>query len=182
MCLATADASALPITDNTFDLCVSGLALNFVPEPEIALRELARVVKPGGVVAVYIWDYADKMEYLRYFWDAASDLDTKARSLHEGNRFPICNPQTLMELWSDSGLRDVVVHPLDARMMFDDFDSYWLSFTSGSFPAPQYALSLGTRERELLRDHLQKTIPAEDDGSIHLLARAWAVRGIKAPG
>lgn len=174
-----ADARTLPIKHSTFDRVVSGLALNFVPEPEKALGELSRVVKPGGVVAVYVWDYADKMEFLRYFWDAVVALDLKARSLHEGNRFPICNPRVLKQMWSDVGLNRVSVYPLDAMMLFESFDSYWQSFNMGSFPAPQYLLSLDTTDRHRLRDHLRKMIPVEEDGSVRLIARAWAVRGYK---
>ena len=59
-----ADARALPFPDGTFDAVVSGLALNFVPDPTRAAAELARVARPGAVVAAYVWDYADGMQML----------------------------------------------------------------------------------------------------------------------
>ncbi len=176
---ANANALAQPFAANMFDLVVSGLALNFIPDPALALSESVRVTKPGGVVAAYVWDYAGKMEFLRYFWDAASALDPDAKPLHEGIRFPMCNPPLLTRLWLAAGLTDVAVHPLDAETVFDNFDHYWQPFTSGHFPAPQYALSLDAEKRQTLRDHLQRTIPVADDGSVRLIARAWAIRGRK---
>jgi SAM-dependent methyltransferase len=175
---ASASALALPFADGLFDFVVSGLVLNFVPDPALALSEFVRIAKPnGGVVAAYVWDYAGKMEFLRYFWDVASALDSSAKLLHQGNRFPLCDPQLLTRLWQDSGLCDVSVYPLDVLTVFDDFDQYWQPFTSGDFPAPRYALSVSPEQREALRERLRQTIPVADDGSVRLVARAWAIRG-----
>ena len=52
---------------------VSGLVLNFVPDKDRALREMRRIVKPGGTIAVYVWDYSGEMQLIRYFWDAVSE-------------------------------------------------------------------------------------------------------------
>src|SRR5688572_14011124 len=72
------DAQALPLDANSVDVAVSGLMVNFVPQPERALAEMARVVRPGGTVAIYVWDYADGMALMRYFWDAALELNPAA--------------------------------------------------------------------------------------------------------
>jgi SAM-dependent methyltransferase len=178
-----ASAISLPLCNEEFDCVVSGLALNFVPQPEEALSEFIRVVKPGGMVAAYVWDYAGQMEFLRYFWDVAVELNPDAKALHEGYRFPICQPQPLKELWQGAGLINVALHPLDAVTCFDNFDSYWQAFTLGKFPAPQYLSSLNEKSRADLRKRLQAAIPNQEDGSIQLIARAWGVFGEKSePG
>lgn len=79
-----ADARSLPFTERRFDVMVSGLALNFVPDPDRAAAEFARVTVPGGTAAAYVWDFADRMEMVRHFWDAAVALDPGAADLHEG--------------------------------------------------------------------------------------------------
>lgn len=172
-----ADASFLAIRNQIFDRVVSGLALNFMPRPEQALMEMRRVVKPGGVVAAYVWDYAGKMEFLRYFWDAALELDEKADLFHEGKRFPICQPEPLQQLWQQAGFHDIAVEGLDIPTIFENFESYWHPFTLGNFPAPKYVSSLDGRQRGNLRERVRASVPTESDGSIHLIARAWAVRG-----
>lgn len=175
-----ADAGGLALQDKIVDTVVSGLALNFMPHPERALLEMRRVVKPGGIVAAYVWDYAGKMEFLRYFWDAAVELDPHAAALHEGRRFPICQPEPLQRLWEGAGFQNIAVDPLDIPTPFDSFESYWQPFTRGSFPAPKYALSLNETQRNNLREHLRAAVPTASDGTINLIARAWAVRGYAA--
>jgi SAM-dependent methyltransferase len=176
-----ADARALPQQDATADAVVSGLVLNFVPEPAVALKEMVRVAVPGtGVVAVYVWDYADRMDLMRYFWNAAVELDPGAQSLDEGRRFPLCNPTSLAELFQTAGLRRVDVRAIDAPTRFRDFDDYWSPFLGGQGPAPGYAMSLTEEHRLQLRDRIRAMLPVSAHGSIDLTARAWSVRGTTA--
>ena len=83
------------LADGAVDAVVSGLVLNFVPDLGAALDEAQRVTRPGGSVAGYVWDYADGMELLRRFWDAAVALDPSAAGSDEGVRFPAAAPGPL---------------------------------------------------------------------------------------
>jgi len=172
-----ADGAALPIQASSFDVAVSGLALNFMPQPLQAVTDMRRTVKSSGMVAAYVWDYADKMEFLRYFWDAAVALDSAAKVFDEGARFPVCNPSALENLWRAANLSNVVVEALDIPTTFATFADYWQPFTVGNFPAPKYAMSLPLEQRHQLQAHLQASLPIAADGSLHLIARVWAVRG-----
>jgi len=170
-------AEALPLADVSVDATVSGLVLNFVNEPVAALVEQARVTRAGGTVGAYVWDYAGEMQPLRRFWDAAVALDEAARDLDEGIRFPIASPGALAERFETAGLLEVRVQALDATADFPDFDDYWEPFLAGTGPAPAYVASLDEKHREALRQELRSRVPLEADGSIHLLARAWAAAG-----
>jgi hypothetical protein len=114
---------------------------------------------------------------LRYFWDAALELDPHAGALHEGNRFPICQPEPLSQLWQSAGFNEVIVEALDIPTIFPSFDAYWQSFSLGNFPAPNYAMSLDQTHRDQLRERVQSSIPIAQDGTVNLIARVWAVRG-----
>jgi SAM-dependent methyltransferase len=171
------DARSLPLPDRRFDAVVSGLALNFVPDPRGAVAEFARVTAAGGVVAAYVWDYAEGMAMMRYFWDAAAALDPAAADLDEGRRFPLCRPEPLGDLWADAGLDDVTVQAIEVPTVFADFDDYWRPFLGGQGPAPGYAVSLTEENRHALGDLLRTRLPSGVDGSIALTARAWAVSG-----
>lgn len=173
------DAQALPEKTASYDAVVSGLVLNFVPEPRRAVTEMARVARPGGIVACYVWDYAGEMQLMRHFWDAAIALDPAALQLDEGRRFPLCQPQPLAQLFQGAGLRDVAVRAIDVPTLFRDFDDYWSPSLGGQGPAPGYAMSLSEERRAALRDHVRAGLPVAPDGSIHLIARAWAVRGTR---
>lgn len=174
---AQADATALPDPAHAYDVAVSGLVLNFVPEPARAVGEMRRVVRPGGTVAAYVWDYAGQMQLIRGFWDAAVELDPAAAGLDEGRRFGLCAPEPLHDLFASAGLRDVQARAIDVPMRFADFDDYWQPFLGGQGPAPGYAASLDEERRGALRELLRARLPIDADGSITLNARAWAVRG-----
>ena len=139
---------------------------------------MKRVTSPGGSIAAYVWDYLDGMEMMRHFWDAATELDEGAASLDEGVRFPICNPEPLRSLWEEAGLDDVAVAPIETDTVFRDFDDLWTPFLGGQGPAPTYTMSLDEPARDALRELLRERLPVEPDGSIHLRARAWGVRGV----
>lgn len=172
-------AQALPVDPSRFDAAVAGLMLNFVPEPMVVLREMIRAVRSGGLVAAYVWDYGGKMELMRYFWDAAIDLNPAASELDEGRRFPLCAPDRLEKLFTRAGLSEVQIRPIDIATTFRNFDDYWIPFLGGQGPAPAYAVSLRPEERAVLRDRLRATLPVAADGAINLVARAWAVRGLQ---
>jgi SAM-dependent methyltransferase len=173
------DAQSLPVDDDAFDCVVSGLVINFVPDQAKAVAELRRVARPGAIVAAYVWDYAGEMQMMRHFWDAAVALNPAARELDEGVRFPVCRPDPFASLFKSAGLQDVSVKAIDVPTVFRDFDDYWLPFLSGQAPAPGYCMSLSEQDRLKLRDKIKSALPIRADGSIHLVARAWAVRGVK---
>ncbi|WP_219732631.1 class I SAM-dependent methyltransferase [Leifsonia shinshuensis] len=175
------DAAALPLPDGCADAVVSGLVLNFVPDPAAAAAEALRIARPGAVVGAYVWDYAGRMDLMRRFWDAAAALDPEAARIDEGPRFPLAHPDALAALLTSAGCADVATTAVDIPTVFADFEDYWTPFLGGQGPAPAYTMSLEPEAREALRARLEETLPREADGSIALLARAWAVRGTR-PG
>lgn len=175
---AVADAAALPWANHSCDAAVSGLVLNFVPNAAAMAAEMIRVTRPKGQVAAYIWDYADGMEMMRYFWDAAAQVDPQAAALDEGERFPLCRPDPLKKLFQDAGLTSLAVRAIDIPTTFRDFDDYWTPFLGKQGSAPTYLASLDPLRREQVRELLKARLISAADGSIHLSARAWAVRGV----
>lgn len=173
-----AGTNNLPAREGGFDAIVSGLMLNFVPEPEAAVASMVERVAPGGVVAAYIWDYSEGMMFLRHFWDEAIAMDPSAIELDEGRRFPLCRPEPLASLFKGAGLREVETCSLEIQTVFRDFDDYWQPFIGGPGPAPGFVESLDENGREELRERLRRRIPAAEDGTITLGARAWAVHGL----
>ena len=116
----TGDALALPLAAGSADVVVSGLVLNFIPDTATALRECVRVARPGATVAAYVWDYAEGMEPIRAFWDAAIALDPAAGDLDEAVRFPLCRPDALREAFGAAGLVGVVDRTVDRTRALRD--------------------------------------------------------------
>jgi SAM-dependent methyltransferase len=159
------------------DVAVAALVLNFIPDRVGALREMKRIVRPGGAVGFYVWDYpGGGIEFMRAFWTAAAALDPAARDLTEDRRFPFCTRDGLAGLARDAGLGTPDVTAIESPSVFTDFEDYWRPFTLGAGPAPGYCVSLSPEARERLRQRLSDSLPRREDGSIALGTRAWAVR------
>ncbi len=172
----TADAMALPFADSTFDVAVCGLGLNYIPNPALGLHELHRVIQPGGIVAIYVWDYALGARFLREFWDAAIAIDPEAAAFDQARRFPICAPEELQSLFSQANLVDITVHPLDIVTRFTSFDDYWQPLLTGQGSAPNYLAARDKKIQTAIRNHLTAALPTNSQGEIELPARAWAIR------
>jgi SAM-dependent methyltransferase len=172
-----ADAQALPLETAYYDVAVSGLVLNFIPDPAAAVREMVRVTRRDATIAAYVWDYAGTMQLMSHFWRAAMALNPGVQRLVEGLRFPLSHPDALKELYHGCNLHHVTVEAIDIDTTFRDFDDYWTPFLGGQGPAPRYAMSLSEEDRVTLRERIRANLPVAADGSILLVARAWAVRG-----
>jgi SAM-dependent methyltransferase len=168
---------ALPKRDGGFDAVVSGLVLNFIPNPEQALAKMRDRAARNGVVAAYVWDYSGGFELLKHFWAEAVALDPKAAPLDEGARFPLCHAPALASLFEAVGFDDVQTTALDIPTTFSDFDDLWTPFLGGTGPAPAYVVSLEAEQRDALKERLKARIRTEADGTIRLTARALGVRG-----
>ena len=173
------DAVRLPFADARADAVVSALVLNFISQPELALREMLRCVRSGGVVATYLWDYHEGMQAIRLFWDAAIALNPRAVELDEAKRFPLCQPAALEQLFVSAGLAEVDISAIAIPTSFRDFEDLWSPFLGGQGPAPTYTMSLAEQERIKLRERFRQMAPISADGSIHLSARAWVARGVR---
>ncbi|HSK66626.1 MAG TPA: methyltransferase domain-containing protein, partial [Anaerolineales bacterium] len=121
----TGDAQDLPVDPGTFDAAVSGLVLNFVPQPDLMVAQMAQAVRTNGIVGLYVWDYAGKMQFMRHFWNAAAALDPAAYDLDEGRRFPFCQPDALRQLFEGAGLQVMETRAIDIQTDFKDFDDFW---------------------------------------------------------
>lgn len=173
------DAQALPLETAGRDVAVSGLVLNFVPDRLKALEEMKRVVRSGGTVGFYVWDYpGGGLEFVRAFWTAATALDPRAADLTEDRRFPFCTLDALAGLARSAGLVRVEATPIEVATVFRDFEDYWQPFTLGTGPAPGYCASLDATAQQRLKERLRDSLPRAGDGSIPLKARALAIKAV----
>ncbi len=173
----TGDAQKLKFADALFDVSVSLLVFNFIPDPAFALKEARRVTKKGGCIAAAVWDYGAGMRMLRIFWDAAVSMDHGAAKLDEKD-MPLCRAGELTQLWMRVGLKQIVEHPLEIAMRFPSFADYWDPFLLGQGPAGKYVKSLDTTRLDKLRGEMVRRLGIRDElQPFELQARAWAVRG-----
>ena len=173
----TADAMSLPFADASFDVAVCGLGLNYIPSPVQGLKEFCRVLRPGGTVALYVWDYEQGARFLREFWDAAQEIDKEAAVFDQAHRFPICTQNGLRSLFQQANLEDLTLHTLDIVTRFASFDDYWQPLLTGQGSAPNYLATRDQETKAAIRERLRAVLRATSQGVIELPARAWAIRG-----
>jgi len=175
--VSVAGAGDLPAAADVYDYIVSGLVLNFIPAPEEAIAEMSGLLRPGGTVAAYVWDYGGTMDMIRLFWAAARELDPDAAGQDEDKRFLLGDESALRELFETGGLADVRTEGIVVSITFDSFSAFWATLQGGQGPAPTYLASLSDENRAAFRVELQKLLPSAADSRVKLNARAWAVRG-----
>ena len=169
-----ADAQKLPFDDAAFDAAAMALVITFLPDPTAGAREMKRVVRPGGWVATYIWDFLGGGMPFEPIYAAMNALGTPlARRLGmETSREP-----ALRALWEGAGLREVETRAIAVRVAYADFDDFWISSSVPASPTGRAIHEMPADAKERLREHLRRTLPVAADGSIAYEARANAVKG-----
>jgi SAM-dependent methyltransferase len=170
-----AAAEELPFADGEFDVTLAQLVVHFMADPVAGLREMARVTRPGGIVAANVWDLAGDRAPLSLFWTAVRQLDADAEdeSALSGTR-----EGHLVDLFEAAGLREVEQHDLAVLVEHPSFDDWWRPYTLGVGPAGAHVAGLDAVGREALRKRCRDLLPA---APFTLEAHAWAVTG-RTPG
>ena len=169
---AVGDACRLPYADGSFDAALAQLSLNFVPDPAQAVREMRRIVRPGGVVGAAVWDFRGGLVFQRLFWDTAAR--------HRDRLFsgPLALPEGLPTLWRGAGLAAVERSSITIRMEYADFADYWEPLLGGQGPVGAYVANLSPARRQVIEERVRAAfLSGAADGPRSLTATAWAVRG-----
>jgi SAM-dependent methyltransferase len=175
--VVVAGAEALPFADASFDAALSQLVVNFVKDPERGVREMARVTRPGGVVAACVWDYAGEMTLQRAVWDAARDVaPERGAAADEGAVMPWCREGELGELWRHAGLDGVRSGAIVVSARYEDFEDLWSPLPTGVGPSGAFCRSLTEGRQAALKDALRGRLGVGDE-PFELEARAWVSAG-----
>jgi SAM-dependent methyltransferase len=177
---AVGDACRLPLADHVFAAALAQLSLNFVADTALAVREMRRVVRPGGVVAGAVWDFRGGLVFQRLFWDTAAGLDPAAGAARDRLfSSPLALPDGLPILWREVGLTEVECASLTIRMEYANFADYWEPLLGGQGPVGSYVESLPLERRRLIEGRVRSSyLSGAPDGPRSLTATAWAVRGV----
>ena len=173
------DARALPFPDASFDHTVSMLVLQFVPQADVAVREMRRVTRSGGTVAAATWDTRGGFVALRMFYDAAAMLDQNGcRARAAAYTRPMSRPGDLASAWRDAGLTEVAQDTLTIRMEFASFADFWAPIEGKEGPVAAYVGTLDENAKARLRDMVRRAyLDGEADGVRSYAATAWVVKG-----
>ena len=163
-----AGAEHLPFDDDVFDAALAQLVVHFMTDAVAGLREMARVTRPGGVVAASVWDHAGERSPLAVFWRAARELDPGVR---DESALAGAREGGLEALFAEAGLTDVRSAEHSVPFTHATFEEWWEPFTLGVGPAGAYVAGLSEEARVPLRERCRELLPDAPPPV------AWAVRG-----
>ncbi|WOH70821.1 methyltransferase domain-containing protein [Bradyrhizobium sp. NDS-1] len=172
----TGDAIALPFEAASFVAAVMALVLVFVPDPAKGVAELARVVRPGGLVATYMWDMLGGQSPLDPILD---EMRAMGLSPTRPPHMEVSTLAALQDLWRAAGLLELETREITVQRNFADFDEFWAVQTKSPTTAPVIAAMPAADVAELMR-RVKARLPADADGRITTSARAHAISGRKA--
>ena len=167
------DAMSLPFPADTFDAAAMALVISFVPDPIKGVAEMVRVVRPGGIVAAYVWDMLGG----GYPWEPvriemrAMGLSFLSSPSSEASRI-----EALRDLWTSAGLDAVDTRDITVQRTFTDFDDFWTISVSSPSARPTIA-AMSSNDIELLKARVRARLPADATGRVTYSARANAVKG-----
>ena len=179
----TADACALPLADASFDHAISMLVLHFVPNANAAVREMRRVIRPGGTAAAAVWDARGGLISSRILLDTAAviDPDANARRAKAFTR-PMSRPGDLERAWRAAGFTDVMQDMRSIRMDFASFADFWMPYEGKDGPFAEYISSLTPQVKVDLKSAVERAyLDGDPDGPRSYVATAWVVKGTAPP-
>jgi SAM-dependent methyltransferase len=166
-----ATAEDLPFEADTFDAALAQLVVHFMEDPVRGLTEMARVTRPGGVVAACVWDHAGERTPLAPFWRAARELDP---DLEDESGYAGGREGQLIELFTEAGLHDIEETVLLVHVEHPSFEEWWEPFTFGVGPAGVHLAGLPPERQAQLRALVREQLPTP----LTWDTCAWAARGI----
>jgi SAM-dependent methyltransferase len=170
----TGDAQSLPYDDNSFDNAVMALVISFIPDPDKAIAELARVTRPGGIVAAYMWDTAGDGH-------PANPINTAMRAMGlSGPGAPHHDParlERLQDIWHGAHLQAVETRVITIPVTYASFEDFWDSNRISTGPLGRRLASLSPEQGNALQAALRETLPQNSSGAITYQAHANAVKG-----
>jgi len=174
-----ANATALPFEVDSFDIAISSYVLNFVPDRQKMVDEMARVVRPEGTVAISVFDVAGGRQSTHYVWELIEKRDPAYHDAEfEKRGWNITHPDALSAFFENAGLEDVTVDSFEIEETFANFEDYWKSVTiMPTAGSTLFINSLNQNDLEQFKDDLKSLLPTEPDGSIKLISVSWVVRG-----
>jgi SAM-dependent methyltransferase len=168
-----ADAQALPFEDGAFDVVVSALVINFVPNRHLALAEMRRVGGPGGGVAGYVWDFMNERTPTSPIRRGLIRIGVNPARVPGAEDSSV---EALTSLFAANGLMAVATRTIDVTVSYPDFDSFWRFSTPVSRPIGKTIAALTETDRRRLLDVVRSNLPSGPDGSIAYSARAHAIK------
>ena len=170
---AVADAQALELPDASFDAVLCRFGYMLMGEPLAALRETARVLRPGGRVVLAVWgEPADNLWLSLPMRVLLEHFDAPRPDPDAPGVWALRDPGRVRGLLSDAGLDEVSLETLRSAERFPSLDAKWEYLSDVAGPLQDMLASLSESDEAAVRERLAaEAAPyTGEDGSVALSA------------
>ena len=164
------DGHALELQDNSFDVAGSQFGVMLFPDMPRGIRELARVVKPGGQVLLTAYGDPHEIEFLGFLIGAIQsvrpDFDGPPRD-PPPHEFQLADPARLRQELAAAGLRDITVETIEEGTDFQSGKDLWewILWSNPIVECVLGSLNLTNDERGVIQKALEKKLRERAAGS-----------------
>jgi SAM-dependent methyltransferase len=170
-----ADAEALPFPDSTFDVVASALVINFLRDHRKGVLEMHRVVRPGGIVAGFVWDFAAERSPSWPMRRALRQLEAPPPAV-PGTR--VSTLDGLEALFDGAGLTSIATRSFEVSVRFASFEDFWRAQTPSYLPTTRMIDAMSEEDRTRLKQVVRKALDVDTSGDFQYAARAHAVMAV----
>jgi ubiquinone/menaquinone biosynthesis C-methylase UbiE len=130
-----ADVSHLPFSDNFFDKISCRMGFMFFPDMQLAAKEMFRVCRSHGKMAVSVWDVSESNEWYTVMTKILSKHVELPRTPAGGpGMFRCAAPGLMKQLFETAGFKNVIDETISGTVDFGTAENYWLNRTEMSEP------------------------------------------------
>lgn len=171
-----AEAESLPFADASFDAVVASFLLPHLADAPAAVAELARVLAPGGRLALSTWHSAKRVRFLGAALDAAAAVGATAPDLPPGpSFFQYAEAGDLRSLLEGCGLTEIAVETLSFDHRVEDFDALWEDLLAGTVRTAALVAHQDPATRDAIRDEYRRILAPYRDRDAYELPCAVVV-------
>jgi SAM-dependent methyltransferase len=164
---ATMPAEALDLPDASFDAVLCQFGLMFVSDRVQALREMRRVLRPGGRLGVSVWSVPETVGIFLISRIVGSALPPPAGEPPPPSPMALGEPGLIEGLVAEAGFGEIVVERVTRFATVVDAEEEWRRWSDAAFnPAAQGLASLPQDEQDRLRDEAIAALEAFREGEV----------------
>ena len=168
-----ADAQALPFPAASFEVVASALVINFIADRPLALSEMRRVLRAGGLVAAFVWDFEAERSPS---WPLRMAMRQTGADVPPAPGTRESSVGALTTLFEQAGFEAIATRSISVTVPFPDFDAFWQAQTPGYSPIGRAIAAMTNTDRMRLTEAVRAALPVCPDGGIQYSARANAIK------
>jgi len=158
------DGTALELETATFDVACSALGIMLFPDRAKGLREMARVVKPGGKGVMVVFAAPQRVLFISLFFQAMAQAIPGFAPPQNSPLFCLQDMEQLRREMTDAGFSDVQVQQFETDLEVESADHWWNMLVSGAPAIAGLLRGLPEERQRAIRSALQQIVAARSDG------------------